>query len=154
MYTIVNPTASVVSVDNIVIPPSTTLTPVSLSGAQLARLATMGCTCTYIADGTTAGIQTELTNDEATLATKAPGGTAITGGGIATGGGDLTASRVITVPKSTQAQAQAGTDDATAMTPVRVFDAIKALLAGLPTSDPHVVGALWLNSHVLTVSAG
>lgn len=28
------------------------------------------------------------------------------------------------------------------------------LLVGLPTTDPHVVGALWVNSHVLTVSAG
>jgi hypothetical protein len=28
------------------------------------------------------------------------------------------------------------------------------IVVGLPTSDPHVVGALWLNSHVLTASAG
>jgi hypothetical protein len=26
--------------------------------------------------------------------------------------------------------------------------------AALPTSDPHVVGQLWANSHVVTVSAG
>lgn len=28
------------------------------------------------------------------------------------------------------------------------------LITGLPTSDPTVAGALWLNSNVLTVSAG
>lgn len=27
-------------------------------------------------------------------------------------------------------------------------------LTGLPISDPHVVGEVWANSHVLTVSAG
>ena len=28
------------------------------------------------------------------------------------------------------------------------------LLENLPTADPHVVGALWANSHVLTISNG
>lgn len=28
------------------------------------------------------------------------------------------------------------------------------LVSGLPTTDPHVVGALWANAHVVTVSAG
>ena len=28
------------------------------------------------------------------------------------------------------------------------------ILSGLPTADPHVVGQLWSNSGVLTVSAG
>lgn len=28
------------------------------------------------------------------------------------------------------------------------------IMSGLPTSDPHVVGKLWKNSNVLTVSAG
>lgn len=28
------------------------------------------------------------------------------------------------------------------------------LITGLPTSDPSVAGALWINSGVLTVSAG
>jgi hypothetical protein len=28
------------------------------------------------------------------------------------------------------------------------------ILTGLPTVDPHVVGALWKNANVLTVSAG
>jgi hypothetical protein len=30
----------------------------------------------------------------------------------------------------------------------------KLLVTGLPTADPHVVGQLWANSNVLTVSAG
>ena len=51
----------------------------------------------------------------------------ISAGGLATGGGDLTADRTITVPKSTNPQATAGTDDTTAMTPLRVADAIAAL---------------------------
>ena len=43
----------------------------------------------------------------------------VTGGGLATGGGDLSANRVITVPVATQAQAETGADNATAMTPLR-----------------------------------
>lgn len=31
---------------------------------------------------------------------------------------------------------------------------LAAMVAGLPTADPHVVGALWKNAGVLTVSAG
>lgn len=50
--------------------------------------------------------------------------------GLATGGGDLTADRSITVTKSTPLQATTGTDDATAMTPARVKDAIVALATG------------------------
>ena len=50
----------------------------------------------------------------------------IAAAGLATGGGDLSANRTITVPAATQAQAQAGTDNATAMTPLRVAQAILA----------------------------
>ena len=28
------------------------------------------------------------------------------------------------------------------------------VVTGMPTADPHVVGALWANSGVLTISAG
>lgn len=31
---------------------------------------------------------------------------------------------------------------------------LKVLMTGLPVADPHVAGQLWLNAHVLTVSAG
>lgn len=51
----------------------------------------------------------------------------ITGAGLATGGGSLAANRTITVTKATTAQAEAGTDNATAMTPLRTAAAITAL---------------------------
>lgn len=51
----------------------------------------------------------------------------VSAGGLATGGGALTADRTITVTASTQVQAEAGTDNATAMTPLRVAQAIAAL---------------------------
>ncbi|WP_339033782.1 hypothetical protein WHZ78_18435 [Bradyrhizobium symbiodeficiens] len=35
-----------------------------------------------------------------------------------------------------------------------VNSAGKLLVTGLPTADPHVVGQLWANSNVLTLSAG
>lgn len=47
--------------------------------------------------------------------------------GLASGGGDLTVDRTISVTKSDQTQAQTGTDDATAMTPLRTAQAIAAL---------------------------
>lgn len=50
----------------------------------------------------------------------------VTGGGLATGGGALSSNQIITVTKSSNAQALAGVDDTTAMTPVRVKDAIAA----------------------------
>lgn len=79
------------------------------------------------------------------LAGKVGTGRTISAAGIATGGGDLSANRTITVPKSTQPQAVAFTDDTTAMTPVRVLDAMKArafdgeiietrVISGNPTS--------------------
>lgn len=59
----------------------------------------------------------------------------ISGAGLATGGGDLTASRTITVTKSTNAQAIAGADDTTAMTPLRTKEAIGAnIYTGYPVS--------------------
>lgn len=61
------------------------------------------------------------------LSEKAAKATTISGGGLVTGGGDLSASRTLTVPKSSNAQALAGTDDATAMTPLRTKEAIAAL---------------------------
>lgn len=92
--------------------------------------------------------------NEAEIATRVPDTREVTGGGLATGGGALDADLVITVPKSTQEEAEAGTDDATAMTPVRTFDAIAAWFAALPTADPEVAGEVWNNAGVVTVSAG
>lgn len=51
----------------------------------------------------------------------------VTAAGLATGGGDLTADRTITVTAATQAQAEAGMDNATAMTPLRTAQAINVL---------------------------
>ncbi len=61
----------------------------------------------------------------------------VTGAGLATGGGALSANQTITVTKSTNAQATAGTDDTTAMTPIRVKDAVTALV---PAASTTVVG--------------
>ena len=57
-------------------------------------------------------------------APKANAATTIGVSGLATGGGDLSTNRTITVPKSSSAQALAGTDDTTAMTPARVAQAM------------------------------
>lgn len=65
-------------------------------------------------------------NDNAN--TRALKTTQVAAAGLATGGGDLSATRTITVPAASQAQAQAGTDNATAMTPLRVAQAIAALV--------------------------
>lgn len=55
--------------------------------------------------------------------------TTVTGSGLATGGGNLTADRVIDVPVATQPEAEAGTLNTRAMTPLRVMQAIAARLA-------------------------
>lgn len=57
--------------------------------------------------------------------------TTIMGGGLVAGGGSLAANRTLTVTKSTNAQALAGTDDTTAMTPVRTKEAIASSVIGL-----------------------
>lgn len=64
--------------------------------------------------------------------------------GLAIGGGDLSADRTISVPGATQAQAEAGTDNSTAMTPLRVAQAIAAFLAGAEVSFAGQVTALRL----------
>lgn len=67
-------------------------------------------------------------------ATKADKTVTVTGTGLVSGGGDLSASRTLTVTKATQAQAQDGTNDTTAMTPVRVKDAIATLVPAASTT--------------------
>ena len=42
--------------------------------------------------------------------------------------------------------------DATSITDLTASGTV--IFSGLPTADPHVVGQLWSNSGVLTVSAG
>lgn len=72
-------------------------------------------------------VSAESTTRTTALAGKSDKTTLVSAAGLATGGGDLSQNRTITVAKSSQAQAQAGTDDTTAMTPLRVKDAIDAL---------------------------
>jgi len=74
-----------------------------------------------------------------------PGGVAtsrqINTSGLATGGGDLTEDRTIAVPKSSNPQAIAGVDDATAMTPVRTKEAVETFAAFTKffTSSPQTI---------------
>lgn len=59
------------------------------------------------------------------IATRVPTTRAVNTSGLATGGGALSADRTINVPIASQAQATGGTDNATAMTPLRVRQAIE-----------------------------
>lgn len=67
-----------------------------------------------------------ISGNAATATTAANVNRSVTGAGLATGGGALTADQTITVTKASQAQAEAGTDDATAMTPLTTAQAIAA----------------------------
>ncbi len=58
----------------------------------------------------------------------AASGRTVTGAGLATGGGALTADRTITVPAATQAQAEAGSSAAVAMTPLSTTQAMRLAL--------------------------
>jgi hypothetical protein len=64
--------------------------------------------------------------------------------GLATGGGDLSADRTINVPAASQAEAEAGTDNAKAMTPLRTAQAItaqgNAKYQPIPSSSSYPVG--------------
>lgn len=60
---------------------------------------------------------------------KVPTTRTVSAAGLATGGGALGENRTITVTKSSNGQAIAGSDDTTAMTPVRTKEAIAALMA-------------------------
>jgi hypothetical protein len=82
----------------------------------------------------------------------------ITAGGLATGGGDMSANRTITVPIATQAQAEAGTDNATAMTPLRAAQAIAAAIAaGTAQAGSAIlsaISALAANGLIVRTGAG
>ena len=62
-----------------------------------------------------------------TLTALVPKTRRVDGGGLASGGGDLTADRTITVTAATQAEAEAGTDNTKAMTPLTTAEAIAVL---------------------------
>lgn len=88
----------------------------------------------------------------AALGARALAATTLSGGGLATGGGDLSANRTITVPKSSNAQALAGADDTTAMTPVRVKEAILALTPAPVDATTSVKGIVQLATNVETTT--
>jgi hypothetical protein len=68
--------------------------------------------------------------------------------GLAAGGGDLSADRTIDVPAASQAEAEAGTDNAKAMTALRTAQAIvaqgNAKYQPIPSSSSYPVGTLIL----------
>ena len=80
-------------------------------------------------DGLTGGGSLGGNRSFAVDASVVRGERSVTGAGLATGGGDLSADRTITVPDATQAEAVAGTITTTAMSPLRVAQAIAATIA-------------------------
>lgn len=70
---------------------------------------------------------TTVTNS---LATKVPTSRVISTSGLAGGGGALSADRTIDVPVASQAEAEAGSSNTKAMTPLRTAQAIAALSGG------------------------
>lgn len=89
--------------------------------------------------------------------------TTISAGGLATGGGALSANRTITVPAATQAEAEAGTANDKAMTPLRVSQAVAALIGGIASAagfsvsmlaNGYIVFPSWLGGLVLQWGAG
>jgi hypothetical protein len=77
---------------------------------------------------------TTMTN---ALAGKVPTSRNVNTSGLASGGGSLAADKTIDVPIASQAQAEAGTNNATAMTPLRVAQAIAALASGGGGGQPE-----------------
>lgn len=130
----------------------------STTVAGIVRLSTsVNSTSTTIAATSSA---VKAANDNANA--RALASRTIAAGGLATGGGDLTANRTITVPAATKADAEAGADNAKAMTPLRVAQAIAALIpaasgsvAGLvrignslATSDQAIAASTWLTNRL------
>lgn len=83
-----------------------------------------------------------ITGNAATATTATNCGRSVSGAGLASGGGALTADRTITVPAATQAQAEAGTDNATAMTPLRTAQAIAVLANPMNTIAAQGAGGV------------
>lgn len=108
-------------------------------GARPATIAAWGESNTWIDTGVPLD-WAAISNTPTTLAgygitDAASKSIAISGGGLATGGGDLSANRTITVPISSQAEAEAGSDNATAMTPLRVAQAVAVLAPPAPVQS-------------------
>lgn len=97
-------------------------------------------------------IQGSVSGNAGTATTAANLSRSVTGAGLATGGGALTGNQVITVTAATQAQAEAGTDNATAMTPLRAEQHMLANAIGWGqtwqafTSAQRVTGTAYQNT--------
>lgn len=81
-------------------------------------------TSTNSTSTTTAATPSAVKSANDNAETRALKATTISADGLATGGGNLSANRTISVPVATWDQTVAGTDNATAMTPLRVAQAL------------------------------
>ncbi|MDO5606697.1 MAG: phage tail protein [Paracoccus sp. (in: a-proteobacteria)] len=99
----------------------------STSVAGIVRLSSAVTSTSETLAATPRAVKT--VNDKAEAA--ALKATQVTGTGLASGGGTLAANREINVPAATKAEAEAGTDNARAMTPLRVAQAIATRLGAL-----------------------
>lgn len=77
------------------------------------------------------------------IAAKVAATRAVNTSGLASGGGDLSADRTINVPAASQAEAEAGSNNTKAMTPLRVAQAIEALGGG--GGGPELTGVVWVS---------
>ncbi len=104
----------------------------STSGRQGVFAAKSGVDLRFKSLVAAGGLSLSADASEVTVDGSGKVGTARTIGtsGLATGGGDLSADRTIGVPIASQAEAEAGTDNAKAMTPLRTAEAIAALAPG------------------------
>lgn len=87
------------------------------------------------------GMSNALSNMQDALDGKVPASRQVATSGLATGGGDLTANLTINVPVATKEEAEAGSNNTKAMTPLRVAEAIAKLAS--PTG-PGIAKA-WVN---------
>jgi hypothetical protein len=93
-------------------------------------------------------IQGSVSGNAGTAGTASNLSRSVTGAGLATGGGTLTGNQVITVPAATQAQAEAGTDNATAMTPLRTEQHMLANALGWAQTWQDMTGSrTWSTSY-------
>lgn len=95
--------------------------------------------------GTAADVNPAGSGIAAALAAKVPTSRNITASGLATGGGNMSADRTITVPGASQAEAEAGVNNTTAMTPLRTAQAIAALAPGGVGGSIDTAHGLWVD---------
>jgi hypothetical protein len=72
----------------------------------------------------------------------------VSASGLATGGGDLSANRTIDVPVASQVEAEAGSDNSKAMTPLRTAQAIAALSGGGGGDSIQMTGVAFIDPSI------